>query len=98
MSALPTCKFHKITAELLLPRPERASTEITPLGIRFAGVNRRIIDFERGLITAIVNVGRCFLDWVITGDIDAVDIHFSYTVGHHVGQYLTYTGCVLDPH
>ena len=98
MRPLPAREFHKVTTQFLFALPEGAAAQATALRIGFAVVNRRVIDFESAFVTAPPNVFGCLLHRIIASYIDAVDVHLSNPVGHHIHEHFGDAGGILDPY
>ena len=56
-----------------------------------------VIDFERGLVAAVVDIGGGLLHRVVAGNINAMHIHLSNAIGHHVYKNLGDSRCIFYP-
>ena len=94
---LPTRELHEIGAQRFFAFVERALEDAALRGKGLAVVHRRVVDFERAFVAAVVDVLLVLLVGVGAGHIDAGVVDVRVAIGHPVGHQLAETGRVFDP-
>ena len=94
---LPTRELHEIGAQRFFAFVERALEDAALRGKGLAVVHRRVVDFERAFVAAVVDVLLVLLVGVGAGHIDAGVVDVRVTIGHPIGHQLAKTGRVFDP-
>ena len=62
----PAGDFHEVAAEFLLALIERTLTDSAPPSVRFTRMDRRVVDFEGRLVTALLDVFLIHLERIET--------------------------------
>ena len=93
----PAGSFHEIGAQRFFAFIKRALSEAPTFGIGLSVVHRRVVNFKRSFITAVVDVLFLLLKRIVARYIDTAVVEFSAAIGHPVRNQFAGAGPVFYP-